>query len=207
MRSALANNEAFRVGSDAQGVRLGAPNAPSRAFRSFLRASLSLYTTGPLGCDEGMAQTSAALALVRGDGDAREILLVHPGGPFWSKKDNGAWSLPKGLVDPAEDLLEAAKREFFEELGSVAPEGPYVDLGTARLKSGKTVHAFAVRGDLDAAAIRSNEIEIDWPPRSGKKLRIPEVDRAGWFYLPSARKKISEGQARLVEAAFGSTFS
>jgi predicted NUDIX family NTP pyrophosphohydrolase len=153
-----------------------------------------------------MAQTSAALALVRGDGDTREILLVHPGGPFWSKKDDGAWSLPKGLVDPAEDVLEAAKREFLEEVGSAAPEGPYVDLGAARLKSGKTVRAFAARGDLDANAIRSNEIEIDWPPRSGKKLRIPEVDRAGWFDLAGARKKISEGQAKLVEAAFGASF-
>lgn len=149
-----------------------------------------------------MAQTSAAVALVRGDGEAREILLVHPGGPFWAKKDDGAWSLPKGLVEADEDHLAAARRELKEELGVEAPDGPYVDLGNVRLKSGKTVHGYCARGDLDATKIRSNEIEIDWPPRSGKKMRIPEVDRAAWFGREAALVKIHEGQTRLVTAAF-----
>lgn len=149
-----------------------------------------------------MAQISAAVALVRGDGDTRELLLVHPGGPFWAKKDEGAWSLPKGLVDAGEDLLAAAKRELCEELGVPAPEGPYVAIGSARLKSGKTVHAFCARGDLDETTIRSNEIEIDWPPRSGKKLRIPEIDRAAWFCQAVARVKINAGQVPLADAAF-----
>ena len=165
-----------------------------------------LYTRGPFGLAPLMAQTSAAVALVRGDGDTRELLLVHPGGPFWAKKDDGAWSLPKGLVDPGEDLLAAARRELSEELGMDAPIGPYIPLGTVRLKSGKTIHAFGARGDLDPTKIRSNEIAIDWPPRSGKKLLIPEVDRAEWFLQATARVKIHEGQAALVEAAFAAHF-
>ena len=139
---------------------------------------------------------------MRGDGDAREILLVHPGGPFWASKDEGAWSLPKGVVEDGEDLLTAARRELVEELGVEPPEGPWIDLGEAKLRSRKVVHAFAARGDLDPSAIRSNEIEIDWPPRSGKKLRIPEVDRAAWFARAIALVKIHEGQAPLVVRAF-----
>lgn len=152
-----------------------------------------------------MAQISAAAALVRRDGEAREILLVHPGGPFWAKKDDGAWSLPKGLVEPGEALLPAARRELAEELGVAAPEGPWIDLGTAKLKSGKTVHAFCARGDLDPTTIRSNEIDIEWPPRSGRTLRIPEVDRAAWFGREEALRKVNPGQAPLVVAALEAT--
>ncbi len=129
-------------------------------------------------------------------------MLVHPGGPFWAHKDDGAWSLPKGVVDEGEELLEAAKRELREELGVEPPSGPWIDLGAATLRSRKIVHAFCARGDLDPSKLRSNEIEIDWPPRSGKKLLIPEIDRAEWFGREAALLKIHEGQAPLVLSAF-----
>ena len=150
-----------------------------------------------------MADTkrSAGLALVRGDGPAREVLLVHPGGPLWAKKDAGAWSLPKGLLDEGEAPLAAALREFAEEVGHPAPAGPFVPLGEVVLKSGKKVIAFAARGELDPAALRSNEIDVEWPPRSGRTLRIPEVDRAAWVTLERARELINPAQVPLIEAA------
>ena len=144
---------------------------------------------------------SAGLLLIRGDGQARELLLVHPGGPFWAKKDAGAWSIPKGLLEPGEDALTTATREFTEELGHPPPPGPFVALGEAKLKSGKTVVAFAARGDLEASTIRSNEIEIEWPPRSGKKRMIPEVDRAAWCDAATARVRINPAQLPLIERA------
>lgn len=147
------------------------------------------------------ARRSAGIALIRGDGPAREVLLVHPGGPFWAKKDEGAWSLPKGLLDEGEAPLAAAQREFSEELGHPAPEGPYVALGEISLKSGKHVIAFAVRGDLDPATIRSNEIDVEHPPRSGRMIRIPEVDRAVWATLERAKVLLNPAQVPLVEAA------
>ncbi len=145
--------------------------------------------------------TSAAVALVRGEGATAEVLLVHPGGPFWAKKNEGAWSLPKGELAAGEDTLTAARREFEEETGHPAPEGPWRPLGEVKLKSGKKVVAFAAKGDLDVTALRSNEIEIEFPPRSGKKLRIPEVDRATWASLEQARVLINPGQVPLIEAA------
>ena len=147
------------------------------------------------------ANRSAGLALIRGDGPAREVLLVHPGGPFWAKKNEGAWSLPKGLLDPGEEPLAAAKREFSEEVGHPAPAGPYVALGEVTLKSGKKVVAFAARGELDAATIRSNEIDVEFPPRSGKIIRIPEADRAEWATLERAKQLINPAQVPLIEAA------
>ena len=144
---------------------------------------------------------SAGIALVRGDGAAREVLLVHPGGPFWAKKDEGAWSLPKGLLDEGEEPLAAAKREFSEEVGHPPPAGPYVALGEVVLKSGKHVIAFAARGELDAATIRSNEIDVEHPPRSGQMIRIPEVDRAQWVRLERARVLLNPAQVPLIEAA------
>lgn len=145
---------------------------------------------------------SAALALVRGpEGKPTEVLLVHPGGPFWAKKNEGAWGLPKGLLEPGEDALAAAKREFVEETGSAVPAGPFVALGEAKLKSGKVVVAFAAFGEFDVATLRSNVIEIDFPPRSGRKLKIPEVDRAEWADLARARVLINPGQLPLVERA------
>lgn len=139
--------------------------------------------------------------MVRGDGAGREVLLVHPGGPFWAKKDAGAWSLPKGLLDEGEEPLAAAKREFAEELGRLAPEGPYVALGEVRLKSGKRVIAFAARGDFDPAMLRSNEIDVEHPAGSGRMLRIPEVDRAVWATLDRAKVLLNAAQVPLIEAA------
>ena len=147
------------------------------------------------------APVSAALAVVRVRDGVGEVLLVHPGGPFWSKKDEGAWSLPKGLLEPGEAPLAAALREYAEETGFAVPPAPHHPLGEVRLKSGKRVVAFAARGDADVTTLRSNEIEIDWPPRSGKKLRIPEVDRAAFFPLAIALQKVNEAQRPLIERA------
>jgi predicted NUDIX family NTP pyrophosphohydrolase len=147
------------------------------------------------------ARRSAGIALIRGDGLAREVLLVHPGGPFWAKKDEGAWSLPKGLLDEGEAPLAAAQREFSEEVGHPAPEGPYVALGEISLKSGKHVIAFAARGDLDPATIHSTEIDVEHPPRSGRMIRVPEVDRAVWATLERAKVLLNPAQVPLVEAA------
>ena len=147
------------------------------------------------------SKRSAAVALVRGDGPTREVLLVHPGGPFWAKKDAGAWSLPKGELNGDEDPLAAAQRELLEETGHPAPAGPWVDLGEIQQKSGKRVHAFAARGTVDAGAIRSNEVELEWPARSGRRLRFPEVDRACWATLEQARLLLNPAQVPLVERA------
>jgi predicted NUDIX family NTP pyrophosphohydrolase len=132
-------------------------------------------------------------------GPQREVLLVHPGGPMWAKRDAGAWSIPKGEYEPGEDPLAAASREFEEELGTPAPDGPMTDLGEVKQKSGKIVSAWSVAGDLDVTEITSNTVEVQWPPRSGKMLEIPEVDRAQWFGLPAAREKINPAQAELID--------
>jgi predicted NUDIX family NTP pyrophosphohydrolase len=117
-----------------------------------------------------------------------EVLLAHPGGPFWTKKDDGAWTIPKGLA-AGDDLLAAARREFTEETGFAA-QGPFLPLRPVRQKSGKTVHAWAFEGDFDAARFASNEFEMEWPPRSGRRQRFPEVDRLDWFDDAAARRKI-----------------
>jgi predicted NUDIX family NTP pyrophosphohydrolase len=142
---------------------------------------------------------SAGLLLHRERSGEREVLLVHPGGPMWAKRDEGAWSIPKGEYEPGEDPLTAAKREFAEELGTPAPEGPAIELGEIKQKSGKVVSAWAVAGDLDVTEITSNTVEVQWPPRSGKMLEIPEVDRAEWFGLQPAREKINAAQAELLD--------
>jgi len=118
---------------------------------------------------------------------------------MWAKRDAGAWSIPKGEYDPTEDPLAAAKREFEEELGTPAPDGPVKDLGEVKQKSGKIVSAWAVAGDLDVTEITSNTVEVQWPPRSGKMLEIPEVDRAEWFGIQQAREKINAAQAELLD--------
>jgi predicted NUDIX family NTP pyrophosphohydrolase len=149
---------------------------------------------------------SAALAVVREVGGVREVLLVHPGGPFWANKDEGAWSLPKGEIEPGEEALSAALREWTEETGFAPPPSPHVPLGEIRQKSGKRVVAFAARGEVDPATLRSNEIEIEWPPRSGRKRKVPEIDRAMYFALVQAKAKVNEAQRPLVERALGASF-
>ena len=135
------------------------------------------------------------------------MLLVHPGGPFWARRDAGVWSIPKGEYSDREDPLDAARREFAEELGSRAPDGDPADLGEIRQKSGKVVHGWALAGDLDPVTIQSNTFTLEWPPRSGRMTEFPEVDRAEWFGLERAREKINPAQAafldRLAEAATG----
>jgi predicted NUDIX family NTP pyrophosphohydrolase len=145
--------------------------------------------------------------MYRGAGLRLEVLLVHPGGPYWRRKDEGAWSIPKGEMDADEEAADAARREFAEETGfSIA--APLQPLGEIRQRGGKRVTAFAVEGDIDVAAVKSNTFEIEWPPRSGKMQTFPEIDRAEWFDLPTARAKILESQRpfleRLVEAVGGS---
>ena len=128
-----------------------------------------------------------------------EVLLVHPGGPLWARRDEGAWSIPKGEYEPGEDPLDAARREFAEELGSPPPSEPAEELGEVRLKSGKRVRAWAVPGDLDASAAHSNTFELEWPPRSGRRIEVPEIDRAEWFGLAEARRRLNPGQVELLE--------
>jgi predicted NUDIX family NTP pyrophosphohydrolase len=145
-----------------------------------------------------MAVSSAGILMYRATRQSLEVLLVHPGGPFWRNRDDGAWSIPKGEIDAGEDPEAVAKREFMEELGS-APVGALQPLGEIRQRSGKHVHAFAVRGDLDVETVASNTFEIEWPPKSGRTQTFPEVDRAGWFTLSAARAKILEGQRPLLD--------
>jgi predicted NUDIX family NTP pyrophosphohydrolase len=142
-------------------------------------------------------KNSAGLLLYRRRGDL-EIFLVHPGGPFWAKKDLGAWSLPKGEFDNGEDPLEAAKREFTEETGFPI-DGEFHQLEPLKQRGGKVVHAWAVEADCDASQIRSNLFLIEWPPKSGQMLKFPEVDRAQWFNIPEARKRILAGQSGFID--------
>ncbi|MCW5696196.1 MAG: NUDIX domain-containing protein [Bauldia sp.] len=148
-----------------------------------------------------MATLSAGLLLYRRM-PALEVLLVHPGGPFWAKKDDGAWSIPKGLVHPGEAELDAARREFGEETGGIAA-GPAVELGRFRQPAGKVVVAFAVEGDFDLAAFRSNSFTMEWPPRSKRMAAFPEADRAGWFDPDAAARKLLPGQVPIVAALLG----
>jgi predicted NUDIX family NTP pyrophosphohydrolase len=142
---------------------------------------------------------SAGLLLFRQTGGELEVLLVHPGGPFWAKRDLGAWSIPKGEYSEDEEPLAAARREFAEELGTAAPEGEALALGEIRQKSGKVVTAWAIAGDLDPEGITSNTFTMEWPPKSGRTREFPEVDRAQWFGLEEARERINPGQASLLD--------
>jgi predicted NUDIX family NTP pyrophosphohydrolase len=128
-----------------------------------------------------------------------EVLLVHPGGPFWARRDLGAWSIPKGEYGPDEDPLAAARREFAEELGTAPPPGSAEDLGEVRQKSGKLVRAWALAGDLDVSTVNSNTFTLEWPPRSGRRQEFPEVDRAEWFGLAAARRQITAAQVALLD--------
>jgi predicted NUDIX family NTP pyrophosphohydrolase len=145
-----------------------------------------------------MPRTSAGLLMFRRAPRGIEVLLVHPGGPFWAGKDLGAWSIPKGEVQPGEDLLETARREFTEELG-LPPGDALAPLGHVVQKAGKVVHAWAFEGDCDPAACRSNTFRVQWPPRSGKWAEFPEVDRAEFFPLDVARTKLNAAQAAFLD--------
>jgi predicted NUDIX family NTP pyrophosphohydrolase len=127
------------------------------------------------------------------------VLIVHPGGPFWAKKDVGAWSIPKGEYAEGEDPQACALREFEEETGTTLPKGELIELGAAKQRSGKVVTAWAAEGDIDADGIRSNEFEMEWPPRSGRMRSFPEVDRAGWFGLDEAAEKLNPAQVVFLE--------
>ena len=142
------------------------------------------------------AKTSAGILLYR---DGPEVLLVHPGGPFWAKKDAGAWSIPKGEYADGEDPLAGALREFEEETGTRLSEDGAIPLGDIVQRGGKRVSAWAIEGDLDADTVHSNTFVMEWPPRSGRQQEFPEVDRAAWFSLEQAREKINPAQAELLD--------
>ena len=147
-----------------------------------------------------MPRISAGLLLYRHRARTLEVFLIHMGGPFWADKDEGAWSIPKGEVNPDEDYLTEAKREFQEETGQVAPEGPYTALTPIRQKAGKLVYAWmAEGGDINAENIVSNTFRVEWPPRSGRWQSYPEADRAAWLDMPTARAKLLPSQAPLLD--------
>ena len=141
---------------------------------------------------------SAGLLLFRRRAGALELFLAHPGGPFWRERDAGAWTIPKGVVDPGEALLDAARREFEEETG-IRPEEPFLPLGSVRQKAGKVVHAWAWEGDADPERVTSNSARAEWPPSSGRWITYPEVDRCAWFDPAAARARINPAQAELID--------
>ncbi len=146
-----------------------------------------------------MPKRSAGILLYRGSGHGLEVLLVHMGGPLWARRDEGAWSIPKGELDPGDDAAAVARREFAEELGHEPPASGWTDLGEVRQAGGKHVRAWGVRGDLDPDRITSNTFEMEWPPRSGRRASFPEVDRAGWFGPEQAARKLVAAQRAFVE--------
>jgi predicted NUDIX family NTP pyrophosphohydrolase len=148
-----------------------------------------------------VATTSAGILLFRCPGQAIEVLLVHPGGPYWAKKDLGAWSIPKGLVEEGEDPLQCALRELEEELGSAFSftDADLIELGSVRQRAGKRVHGWAAEADFDPATLRSNTFSMEWPPRSGNEREFPEVDRVAWFSPKEARRKIIPAQADFLD--------
>ena len=144
-------------------------------------------------------RTSAGILLYRRRGADVEVLLGHPGGPFFERRDDGVWSIPKGLVEPGEDLLSVAEREFLEETGQPARAGGRIDLGSVVQKGGKVVHAWAAEGDLDTATAQSNLFQMEWPPRSGNIGTFPEIDRVAWLSPAEARRRINPGQIPLID--------
>ena len=148
-----------------------------------------------------MPKRSAGLLLFRRGAAGTEVFLVHPGGPFWARKDEGAWGIPKGEYAPGEDALAAARREMAEETG-LRPDGPFVSLGAFRQSSSKSVDVWAVEGEADPTRIASNVFEMEWPPRSGRMQEFPEVDRAAWFAPETAMRKILKGQMQILEALY-----
>ncbi len=143
-------------------------------------------------------KNSAGILLYRIRSGALEVFLVHPGGPFWAKKEAGTWSIPKGEFEEGADHLETATREFFEESGSPI-DGSFMLLTSQKQRSGKLVHAWAVQGDIDASSVRSNKFSMEWPPRSGKQQEFPEIDKGEWFTIPVAREKLLAGQRGFLD--------
>lgn len=150
-----------------------------------------------------MPRLSAGILLYRRVGDDVEVLIAHMGGPFWAKKDAGGWSIPKGEYDEDEEPFAAAKREFAEELGTPPPEGDYIDLGEARVTSGKRLTVYALEADFDVDDITPGVFEMEWPPRSGRMESFPEVDRAGWFGREAAEGKLVRGQVVFLGRLWG----
>jgi predicted NUDIX family NTP pyrophosphohydrolase len=146
-----------------------------------------------------VAKRSAGILLYRRRVGSPEVLLVHPGGPYWARKDLGAWSIPKGEYDDAEDPRACALREFEEETGTRLPPGELAELGEVKQKGGKVVTAWAAEGDLDAGAVSSNTFTMEWPPRSGRTAEFPEIDRAGWFDIETAREKLVPAQTEFLD--------
>ena len=146
-----------------------------------------------------MAKRSAGILLYRVMRGAPEVLLVHPGGPFWARRDAGAWSIPKGEYEPGDDPRTCALREFEEETGAALPPGELIDLGDVKQKGGKVVSAWGAEGDLDDDAVRSTTFTMEWPPRSGGTVEFPEIDRAGWFGVEAAREKLVAAQAEFLD--------
>jgi predicted NUDIX family NTP pyrophosphohydrolase len=144
-------------------------------------------------------RTSAGILLWRRRGRGLEVLLGHPGGPMWARKDAGHWTVVKGEIEPGEEPQEVARREFAEETGHDLPNGPMVDLGEIRQKSGKVVHAWGVEGDLDPTTAVSNTFEMEWPPRSGRRVEFPEIDRVEWFDLDEARRRLKDAQVPFLD--------
>lgn len=142
---------------------------------------------------------SAGILLYRTKSDRLEVLIAHPGGPFFTKKDSGFWSIPKGLYDDNEEAFKAAKREFEEEIGSPPPNGQYIELGEIKRKDGKNIKAWAVEGDIDEASVKSNNFEMQWPPKSGNIQEFPEIDRAEWLDLTAASQKLQLAQTEFLE--------
>ena len=145
-----------------------------------------------------MKQSAGLLAYRHSDGGI-EVLIAHPGGPFWAKRDLGVWSIPKGEVEDGEDFLLAARREFTEELGVASPEGPYLELGAITQKAGKEVFAWAVKAEFDPDTMMSNTFTMEWPPRSGRQAEFPEIDRVAWVTPDEAKKRLNPAQAELVD--------
>jgi predicted NUDIX family NTP pyrophosphohydrolase len=147
-----------------------------------------------------MAKLSAGILLYRRTGDDVQVLIAHPGGPIWSRRDAAAWSLPKGAPLESEvELFDAARREFEEETGHAPPDGEAIDLGEVRMRSGKTVHGWGIEGDLDPATLRSMLVEVEWPPKTGRRITVPEIDRLLWASPTEARRRLNPAQAAFVD--------
>ncbi len=146
-----------------------------------------------------MAKLSAGLLLYRRNGDDVQVLIAHPGGPIWSRRDAGAWSLPKGAPMDGEDLFATARREFEEETGHRPPDGDAIDLGDVRMRSGKTVHGWGIEGNLDPGALHSMQVQVEWPPKSGRVITVPEIDRIVWADPAEARRRLNPAQAGFVD--------